>query len=61
MITLFIIGLAGTGFAFAAVPAVAYALMLETCAERAAASARAAATPGRAPRSLPRRPVQAAG
>jgi hypothetical protein len=60
MITLFIIGLAGTGIAFAAVPVIAYALMLETCADRAAVSARSAVTAARAPRASSRRPFLAA-
>ncbi len=36
MITLFVMGLVGTGFVLAAVPVVGFALMLETCSERAA-------------------------
>jgi len=59
MIAIFIIGLAGTGIAFAAVPAVAYALMLETCAARAVGSARPAVINGRAPRTASRRPFLA--
>jgi hypothetical protein len=35
MITLFVMSLVGAGFVFAAVPVVGFALMLETCAERA--------------------------
>jgi hypothetical protein len=40
MITLFIIALAGTGITFAALPVVAFALMLETCAQRTAENER---------------------
>lgn len=36
MITLFVMALVGMGITFAAVPVVAFALMLETCAERGA-------------------------
>ena len=49
MITLFILALVGTALMFAAVPVVAFALMLETCAERADAAR------SDAPRAQPRR------
>lgn len=52
MITLFILGLVGTGIAFAAVPVVAFSLMLETCAQRTAENERREMETVRPPRNV---------
>jgi hypothetical protein len=49
MITLFVLALVGMGLTFAAVPVVVFALMLETCAERANGAKKAAGSPRRSP------------
>lgn len=51
MITLFILTLVAVGLAFAMVPVLAFALMLETCAERTGTTARVEAVYEEAPLS----------